>query len=194
VIQQLKIALAEAEANLASLRARVGELDARHRQLQAAARMQPELETEMTQLNRDYEIQKRQYEGLVARRESAALSGDMDATGGVADFRVIDPPTVSQKPVAPNRVILLLAAFVAALGAGIAASFVVSQIYPTVHDARTLRDVAGRPVLGAVTLLATKVSARARRRRHVAFAGAVGALFAVYGAALAFLITVGRAI
>jgi polysaccharide chain length determinant protein (PEP-CTERM system associated) len=194
VIQQLKIALAEAEANLASMRARVGELDARYRQLQAAARMQPELEAEMAQLNRDYDVQKRQYEGLVSRRESAAISGEMDATGGVADFRVIDPPMVSQKPVAPNRLLLLGLAFVGALGAGVAASFVVSQIYPTVHDPRTLREVAGRPVLGAVTRLMTKANARTRRRGHVAFAGAVGALLAIYGAALAFLITAGRAI
>ncbi len=194
VIQQLKIALAESEANVAALRARVGELESRHRQLQAVARMQPELEAELAQLNRDYDIQKRQYEGLVARRESAAISGDMDATGGVADFRVIDPPTVSPKPVAPNRLLLLGVAFVAALGAGIAASFVVSQIYPTIHDPQTLRTVAGRPVLGAVTRLATKTSARAQRRGRVAFAGAVGALFALYGAALAFLITAGRAI
>jgi polysaccharide chain length determinant protein (PEP-CTERM system associated) len=194
VIQQLKISLAEAEANIAALRARVGELDARYKQLQAAARMQPELEAELAQLNRDYEVQKRQYEGLVARRESAAISGDMDATAGVADFRVIDPPTASPKPVAPNRLILLAVAFVAALGAGIAASFVVSQIYPTVHDAHTLREASGRPVLGAVTMLMTRAHARARRRRHLAFAGAVGALFAVYGAALAFLITAGRAI
>jgi polysaccharide chain length determinant protein (PEP-CTERM system associated) len=192
VIQKLRIALAEAEANVASMRARVAELDARYRQLQAAARMQPELEAELAQLNRDYEIQKRQYEGLVTRRESAALSGDMDATAGVADFRVIDPPTVSQKPVAPNRLILLLVAFVVALGAGVLASLAVSQIFPTIHDARGLREAAGRPVLGAVTLLVTSATRRSRRRRHLAFAGAVGGLFAVYGAAIVFLTAIGR--
>ena len=103
VIQQLKIALAEREANVASLRARVNELEKRHAQLLAAARMQPELEAELTQLNRDYEIQKKQYENLVTRRESAAISGEMDATAGVADFRVIDPPISRAEPVAPNR-------------------------------------------------------------------------------------------
>ncbi len=192
VIQQLKIALAESEANVASLRARVGELDARYRQLQTSARLQPEIEAELAQLNRDYEVQKRQYESLVARRESAALSGDMDATTGVADFRVIDPPIVGQKPAAPNRLVLLIVAFVVALGAGVFASFVVSQIYPTIHDARSLREVAGRPVLGAVTLLMNTVSKRARWRRNLAFAGVFGALLAVYGGAIVFLTATGR--
>jgi polysaccharide chain length determinant protein (PEP-CTERM system associated) len=192
VIQQLKIALAESEANVAALRAKAGELEARHRQLQAAARLQPEIEAEFAQLNRDYEIQKRQYEGLVTRRESAAISGEMDATAGVADFRVIDPPTVSQKPVAPKRLLLLPLVFVVALGAGIFASFVVSQIYPTIHDPRVLREVSGRPVLGSVSLLMTDATRRSRRRGHLAFAGALGGLFAAVGTTIALMVISGR--
>ncbi|MGH7341962.1 MAG: XrtA system polysaccharide chain length determinant [Candidatus Rokuibacteriota bacterium] len=192
VIQQLKIALAESEANLAALRAKASELEARYRQLQAAARLQPEIEAEFAQLNRDYEIQKRQYEGLVSRRESAAISGEMDATAGVADFRVIDPPTVTQKPVAPKRLLLLPLAFVVALGAGIFASFVVSQIYPTIHDPRVLREVSGRPVLGSVSLLMTDANRRLRRRAHLAFAGALGGLLAVAGMTIALMVVSGR--
>jgi polysaccharide chain length determinant protein (PEP-CTERM system associated) len=187
VIQQLKIALAESEANVASLRAKVSELDTRHAQLRAAARMQPELEAELSQLNRDYDIQKKQYESLVGRRESAAISGSMDATSGVADFRVIDPPVVSQKPVAPNRLLLLALALLGALGAGLAAGFVVSQIYPTIHDLRRLREIAGRPVLGSVTLLPNPVTTRRRRHDTVLFAGSVGSLVAAYGLALGLL-------
>jgi polysaccharide chain length determinant protein (PEP-CTERM system associated) len=192
VIQQLKIALAESEANVAALRAKASELEARHRQLQAAARLQPEIEAELAQLNRDYDVQKRQYEGLVARRESAAISGDMDATGGVADFRIIDPPTVSPKPVAPKRLLLLPLAFVVALGAGLFASFVVSQVYPTIHDPRALREVSGRPVLGAVSLLVTGATRGAARRGHFAFATALGGLFAAVGAAIALMVASGR--
>lgn len=184
VIQQLKIALAESEANVASLRAKVSELEARYAQLRAAARMQPELEAELAQLNRDYDIQKKQYEGLVARRESAAISGSMDATAGVADFRVIDPPIVAPKPVAPNRSLLLLGALVAALGAGIAASLLVSQIFPTLYDTRRLRELSGRPVLGTVTLLANPGVVKKRRRSTWLFAGGVASLVAVYGVAI----------
>jgi len=187
VIQQLKIALAESEANVASLRARVGELEARYAQLRAAARMQPELEAELAQLNRDYDIQKKQYESLVTRRESAAISGSMDATAGVADFRVIDPPIVAPKPVAPNRLLLLAGALVAALAAGVATSLLVSQVFPTVHDARRLRIVGGRPVLGTVTMLASPEVIRRRRRNTWLFAGGVAGLVAGYGVAIGLL-------
>ena len=187
VIQQLKISLAEGEANVASLRAKVSELETRYAQLRAAARMQPELEAELTQLNRDYDIQKKQYEGLVTRRESAAISGSMDATAGVADFRVIDPPIVAPKPVAPNRLLLLAGALVGALAAGIAASFLLSQIFPTVRDARRLRELAGRPILGTITMLANPAVVRRRRWNNWLFAGGVGTLVALYGLAIGVL-------
>ena len=187
VTQQLRIALAEGEANVASLRARVNELEARYAQLLAAARMRPELETELTQLDRDYAIQKKQYESLVVRRESAAISGSMDATAGVAEFRVIDPPIVSPKPVAPNRLLLLAGALAAALAAGVGASFLVSQVFPTVHDVHRLGALGGRPVLGSVTTLASSEVVRGRRRDRWLFAGGVATLVAVYGIAIGLL-------
>ena len=49
---------------------------------------QPQIEAEFTQLNRDYDIHKKNYEQLVTRRESAELSGDLEAAGSIADFRL----------------------------------------------------------------------------------------------------------
>jgi uncharacterized protein involved in exopolysaccharide biosynthesis len=77
--------------------------------------MLPQIEAEYTQLNRDYDVNKRNYDALVARRESATMAVEMGATSGVADFRLIDPPTVPNKPAAPNRLLLMPAAGLAAL-------------------------------------------------------------------------------
>jgi polysaccharide chain length determinant protein (PEP-CTERM system associated) len=101
--EQLKVSLAGAEAAVASLRARVTEYANRYAKLKASATMVPQLEAELAQLNRDYDVNKKNYESLVARRESASISGEMQSVSGVADFRLIDPPRVSPGPVAPNR-------------------------------------------------------------------------------------------
>lgn len=54
----------------------------------------------------------------------------MDATAAGVDFRLIDPPRVAPKPVAPNRMLLLPLTFVLALAAGFFAPFAASQIRP----------------------------------------------------------------
>ena len=187
VFQQLRIALAESEANIASLRAKAGDLEARYRQLQALASKLPQVEAELAQLNRDYDVQKKNYESLLARRESASLANQMDAATGLADFRIIDPPTVAQNPVAPNRLALLPAVLAAALGAGLFASFVLSQIVPTFPDVRALRELTQRPVLGTVSLLQSPAVTAKRRRGVLMFAGGVAGLVGMFATAIILL-------
>ncbi|MEO8752047.1 MAG: XrtA system polysaccharide chain length determinant [Casimicrobiaceae bacterium] len=175
VFQQLKVSLAEAEANVASLRAKLSSYEGQYAQLRSAARLVPQVEAEFAQLNRDYDIQKKTYETLLVRRQSAAIGEGVQDFGGT-QFRVIDPPRVSSQPVPPTRIALLGLALAATLAAGLVGAFIASQIMPTFHDARSLRDVTKRPILGMVTMLPTEALSRMRLRNAVMFAGGVGGL------------------
>ncbi len=191
VFQQIRISLAEAEANVASARAKLAGYDAKFRGLQAQAQLVPRIEAEFAQLNRDYDVQKKTYENLLARREAAAMGMGVQDAGG-AQFRVIDPPRVLPQPVAPNRVLLLAIAFAASILFGLAASFVASQVMPTFHDSRTLRDVTKRPILGMVSMLPSLVLHRMSRRRAYLFAGGVGGLLASFTAVLVLALIAAR--
>lgn len=187
VYQQLKVSLAESEANVASLRARVSEYEMRYKRITDMLKTQPQLEAEYTQLNRDYDINKKNYEQLVSRRESAELTGDLDAAGSVADFRLIDPPRASSNPVAPNRLLLLPLGLLLGLAAGLFAAFVASQIRPVFFEGKSLRDVTGLPVLGTVSLIPNetrRLKERASLRRFIA---ATAGLVVAYGAGIAAL-------
>jgi polysaccharide chain length determinant protein (PEP-CTERM system associated) len=187
IAQQLKFALAEAEANVASVRAQLAEYENRLVQARASAQRVPEIEAELTALNRDYDIQKRNYDQLVSRRESVKIAGDLDSTAATVDFRIIDPPRVSPNPVAPNRLLLLPLVLLAALVLGAVVSFGVSHVLPTVHDARALREVCGRPVLGTVSLLSSPAIVRAARRSSFAFISGVAGLLLIAGAGIAWV-------
>jgi hypothetical protein len=115
----------------------------------------------------------------------------MDATG-VAEFRLIEPPRVDPKPAAPNRLILLPAVLLAALVAGGASAFVVSQVRPVFHDGRLLAEVAGVPVLGSVSMLMGRERKRYERRRSLVFFGGLGGLVAAYAGLMAFVALVMR--
>jgi hypothetical protein len=137
-------------------------------------------------------VVRRNYEALVGRRERASLSENVDATR-LASFRVIEPPRTAPSPVFPNRLLLAPIVLLVALGAGLATSYLVSQMFPTFDAARQLAGMSKRPVLGSVSMLVT--SSMRRRRIFDTFAAysALAGLVIVYGAWIAWMTVQSRA-
>lgn len=182
VFQQLKVSLGENEALVASLQARVAEYEARYARSKEMMKTMPQVEAEYTQLNRDYDINKKNYEGLVSRRESASLTGDLGSASGVADFRLIDPPRVSPQPVAPNRMLLLGGALAASLVVGLFACFAAAQLRPVFMDSRTLREITGLPLLGVVSMSVSDAQLRREKRLMMGFFVLLAVLIAAFAA------------
>ena len=182
--QEMNRLLASSEVQVAALRARVAEYSSRYAQAKAQLKTSPQIEAEAAQLNRDYAIIKKNYEDLVARRQAAVMSGDLDVASGVADFRLIDPPRVSPKPVSPNRFLLYPAALVAALAAGIFVAFAASQLRPVYDAAFELRAKTGLPVLGVVSMVMSDADSRKVRMDAWRFAAGTGTLIGLYGLGL----------
>jgi polysaccharide chain length determinant protein (PEP-CTERM system associated) len=178
--QELNKMLALSEVQVASLRTRVAEYATRHNFARSMIQTAPKVEAEAAQLNRDYAIHKKNYEDLVARRESAAMSGDLDVASGMADFRLIDPPRVSPKPVSPNRLVLLPIALAAALAAGLFTAFAASQLWPVFHKATDLRSRVDLPLLGVVSMVLSDAEKRRERGDLVRFLAASGGLVALF--------------
>ena len=193
VYQQLTVALASAEANVAAMRARVTEYDIRYNELQAVAVALPQIEAEHAQLTRDYDVIKSRYDKLLERRESAQISGDVEASNAVLGFRVIDPPQVPQTPSAPNRPRLMSLVLLAAVGGGLGIAFLLSQLRPTFGDERRLREVSGMQVLGTIAMEWTDEQSRRRTRGLFAFVLSFLSLISAYAAIMASLMmTVSR--
>ena len=192
VYQQLTIAIAEADGTVASLRARVSEFQGRYNALRSASNMIPQVEQDFTQLMRDYDVYKRNYTELLAKRESAAMSSEVESKTDTVDFRVIDPPRVPLTPAWPNRPLLLSLVPLGGLVAGFAVAFLISQIRRTVADRKTLRELTGLPLLGAVTKIETEEARRVRRKRLMAFLATIGSLFGAYGVLITLHLVLAR--
>jgi len=192
VYQQLKVALADAEASAAALKGKTEELQRRIDEVRSRARLKPEIEEELVQLNREYGIHKSNYDSLVSRRESAMMTGQLEQTASVADFRIIDPPRVGNKPVAPNRLLMLAAVVGVSLGAGAFATLAYSQLFPVFHSLKSLRKSIPRPVLGAVSFQDNPASRRRSRLLNILFFSGVGSLLTAFAGALLFLLFVLR--
>jgi polysaccharide chain length determinant protein (PEP-CTERM system associated) len=185
MLQQLNVAMTEAEARAASMRARVAEYSARYNHLKAQINAIPQVEAEFSQLNRDYQVNKGNFEKLLERRESAKISGEMANTTEMMTFKIIDPPMVPQIPTAPNRFRLVSLVFLSALLAGIGTAFLMSQIRPTFQSQGALREITGFPVLGTVSMIWTDQETIKRKKGVYAFGLSLLFLLGLYGAFLA---------
>jgi len=190
--QELSRVLAGSEVQVAALKARVAEFSSRLAQARDALKTAPQVEAEAAQLNRDYAITKKGYEDLVARRQSAIMSGDLDVASGVAEFRLIDPPRVAPKPVSPNRLLLMPAVLLVSLGAGAFFAFAASQMRPTFSTPEDLRQQTGLPLLGVVTMLITEADRRRERTSLFRFVAASGGLVGLFAAGLVTMSLMSR--
>ncbi|MDP1928360.1 MAG: GNVR domain-containing protein [Thiobacillus sp.] len=193
VYQQLTIAIAEADATVASLQARVSEYQRRYGELRSASNMVPQVEQEYTQLTRDYDVYRQNYDALLKRRESVTMSGEVESKTDTVDFRVIDPPFVPSRPAWPNRPMLLSLVTLGGLGAGVVVAFLLSQLRRTVTDRRVLRELTGLPLLGAVSRVETDETRRRKRKGLLTYLAALGGLVAAYGGVMVLQLVVSRA-
>lgn len=190
VYQNIQIKLNDIDLQMAAVRGEIRDREQRIAEFRKMMNVAPDVEAELQRLNRDYGITKAQYEALVDRLEKARLSNQAEETGTVR-FEVIEPPTVRPEPVSPNRPLLVALVFLAALAAGVGTALLLSQLRRVVTSTRSLSELTGLPVIGAVTAIVDEHQKRAERlqRRRLAMAG--GALVAAF--ALVLLVPAGVA-
>lgn len=178
VFQRIRIALAEAEAGAGALRSRLAAQQARLDEARALATRIPQVEEEYAQLNRDYDVLRKNYEQLIARREAASMGSKLDETSKMADFRIVEPVRVGASPVFPSRRLMSAALVLAALAVGAVVAYGISRAFPTIVDENALRQLCRRPVLGTISLVMSATVQARQRRMNRQFVMAIALLVA----------------
>ncbi|VAW87797.1 Lipopolysaccharide biosynthesis chain length determinant protein [hydrothermal vent metagenome] len=155
VYQELKISLSKIEAELSALVARVHAYQKRVDDLKQDVDTVPQVEAELARLNRDYFINKKNYESLVSRREATIISREAEQSVDAVQFKIIDPPRLPLRPDSPNRPLLVTLALAVGLGIGVGLAWLMTLIRPMIKDEAELAVITGLPVLGEVTFLET---------------------------------------
>jgi len=190
VYQQLRISLGDAEAAVVALQVRVDRFQEDVDRLKAMVNTIPQVEAELKRLNRDYNINKKNYETLLSRRESAKISRDAGQSSENVKFRIIDPPRVPLEPSGPNRPFLVSVVLVGSLLVGIVFAFFMSQLKPSFDSVRTVTRELGVPVFGSVSRVWSRHT-RLKRRAEVLAFGAMGLLLVVlFGVYLTYLLVI----
>ena len=150
------------------------------------SREQPGLIAEYQNMDRDYNVLRRNYEDLLGRLQSANIAQAADTQADKVKLQVIDPPEIPRLPVAPNRILLVSLVLVGGIAAGIGVTVFLGQLdrsFSTVDDLRTL----GLPVLGGISVLGL-VPLRLRLMAVLRFGAAAAVLVCIYGGLIVHLL------
>jgi polysaccharide chain length determinant protein (PEP-CTERM system associated) len=148
--EQLVVRLVDTASQITSLERQLRDLEAQSDRLEEMARNAPEVQAQFANLDRDYNIIRRNYEELLARRESVNIAEAARTGGDRVTLEVVDPPTMPTAPTSPKRLLLAAGVLLAAFGAGGALLFLLVQFDTSIYTLRELRGI-GLPVLGALS-------------------------------------------
>src|SRR5258708_25675881 len=87
-------------------------VDDEAKKFEALAASAPTVEAELSTLNRDYGVLRKNYDELIGRREAAKMADAVETTGEKIQFRIVDPPQIPSMPSRPPRLILKSAVLV----------------------------------------------------------------------------------
>jgi len=193
VYQQLTVAIAEADATVASLKARVDEYQSRLSQLKKAVDSTLDVETEYTQLTRDYGMYQQNYAAMLARSETASLSGEVESKTRRSGFSCDRSATRSAQAVLAKSPV---ADFAGTSGGDYLQvlwwpSWSVSCAARLPTDAY-LRELTGLPLLGSVTRIETDAVKFKKRKGLIAYALSFFSLIGAYGILLTLQMFMAR--
>ncbi|MAG32920.1 MAG: hypothetical protein CL908_18745 [Deltaproteobacteria bacterium] len=152
---------------LERLKAQLGEIEKR---LEGT----PRVAEQLVGLQRQYAHLSSSFQDYSAKRLEAAVAADMERRQKGERFRVLEEAVPEQQAASPNRPIIMIMSLMLGLGLGFAAAVLVEASDRSYHDARSLQDKLGIPVLASVpeVMLASDFASRRRRRVLNAFVAA----------------------
>lgn len=185
--ENVKIMLVRAETDVARATRRVAEAKRRVEENRNMMQTAPKIEAELTDLDRDYSVLRKNYDALLARRESARISQAQEASTSAVQFRVVDPPNLPVTASSPNRQVLYVLSLIVGLGVGGGVAFLMSSLSESFTTGAQLSAALKLPVLGRVTLIRNAAEELRLRKDYWKFGLASGTLVA----SLAFIQLLG---
>jgi uncharacterized protein involved in exopolysaccharide biosynthesis len=174
------------QADLASARAELGALAGQQAATAKALAERRERELAAPQVEREFLLLQRQLQDATAAREeltrmdaSVSLGQSLESGIGGERLSLIEPPSLPERPVRPDRRLLLLAGLVLALLAGTAAVIVVQLLDDAVGSPQDIDALLGALPLAVVPHVPSPAERVLARLRPVLVLGLVAVVLAL---------------
>jgi len=152
-IQQLRAQLYQINRTIQDKTAEQSRIQQQISKLQGKLQLTPAIAQEYKALTRDYQTAVNVYNDLLKKQSDSEMATDLERRQQGEQFRVLDPPSLPQKPTYPNRPFFGVAGFMGGLAFGLAIVFVIEAQDTTFRTERDVERLLKLPALAMVPLL-----------------------------------------
>lgn len=110
----------------------------------------PETEQQLADISRGYDESKANYDSLLQKQNQSQLATSLEQRQQGEQFQLLDPPSLPDKPSAPNHLLISIAGLVmgVAVGCGLAAFFEFTNV--RIRKEKDLKDAVPARILVAI--------------------------------------------
>ena len=128
----------------------------------------PEVERQYRTMARDLESAQFKYQEILSKQTEAQVSANLETERKGERFTLIEPPQPPEKPIKPNRLLILIVGLFMSVAAGIGAVIARDAFDASVRGPSDIRLMLQVPALASIPVIVT-IADRARRRKIIGF-------------------------
>jgi polysaccharide biosynthesis transport protein len=132
----------------------------------------PKIEQEYAALQRDYQNAHTKHMEVMNKLLEARIAEGMEEHQKAEKFTLIDPASFPEKPVSPNRLLIIAAGLFLGLASGVGVVLLSEQMDHSVKDAEDIAWITDLPVLGTISRIQSQEYILWLKRRRWIIAGA----------------------
>ena len=152
-VQQLRAQLYQINRTIQEKTEDQGRIQQQISNLQGKLQLTPAIAQEYKALTRDYQTAVGVYNDLLKKQSDSEMATDLERRQQGEQFRVLDAPSLPQKPTYPNRPFFGAGGFMCGLAFGLAVIFALEAQDTTLHSERDLERLLKLPTLAMIPLL-----------------------------------------
>jgi polysaccharide chain length determinant protein (PEP-CTERM system associated) len=152
-VQQLKAQLYQINQTIREKSEQQAQIQQEISKLQSKLQLTPAIAQEYKALMRDYQTALNIYNDLLKKQSDSEMATDLERRQEGEQFRVLDPPSLPQKPTYPNRPVFGFGGFFGGLALGLAIVFALEAQDTTLRSEQDVERILKLPTLAMIPLL-----------------------------------------
>jgi len=185
-VLQLEGQLKANQQEIEDSRRELARVDEQISSYQARLNGTPIREQQLADLTRDYDQSTANYDSLLKKQMQSQLATNLQKRQQGEQFRIIDPPSLPNKPISPDRMRLSLIGIFVGLLVGVGLAVAVEMLEDRVRNEDEVTRIVHVRILAAIPHLFTPEERKKQRHQRMIEWSCAGLMLAVMVAANAF--------